>query len=195
MGRRGVLGRAWAQIALPLVSVVVLLRMLVAEGYTKNDRDYRRYPPPDGLLPSQTEYVDWAGDHIQRRIRRARFRSIRFTVVALVSSASALAITLAVAVGAPAWVSAVLGSIAALGQFVQGLSRDREQSHLGHKAAVRLQRAVRNFQVDAGELSGFGLRERFKEFQQTFEGIKEEYDSELFKVQGQDPPQIGEGSH
>jgi hypothetical protein len=113
--------------------------------------------------------------------------------VGLVTAASAIA-TAAVVGRAPELVAVVLGAIAAMGQVVQGFIHDREQAHLGHQSAVRLQRAVRDFQTDAGELSGQRLRDRFKEFQQTFEGIKEEYDSEFFKVQGQDPPQIGESS-
>lgn len=113
---------------------------------------------------------------------QARVRSVRWMVVAVVSGMSALAIPLAVAVHAPTWVSAVLGLIAAAGQFVQGLSRDRAQSHLAHQEAVRLQKVSRDFHIDAGELSGQGLRERFKEFRQEFEQVKDDYGVEAFKV-------------
>ncbi|MCX5238857.1 hypothetical protein OG824_27005 [Streptomyces prunicolor] len=138
--------------------------------------------------------MDWAGDHIAWVIRVARTRSIRFTVVALVSGLSALAVTLAVAVSAPPWAPALLGFIAAAGQFLQGLIRDREQSHLGHQLAIKLQKALRDFHTDVGELSDWQLRERFKEFRQAFEEIREQHGSEILKVRGQDPPRIGESS-
>lgn len=195
MGRRGGPIRAASHIGLFVAWVVVLLRVLAVEASPRPDpRAFQRYEPPGGLLPSQEEYVDWAGNHIAWMIRGAKVCSVRFKVVALVSGMSALAITLAVAVHAPTWVSAVLGFIAAAGQFAQGLNRDREHSQLAHQAAVRLQRVLRDFHTDAGELSGQRLRERFKEFKQAFEGIKDEYGVEAFKVRSQDPPQIGDGS-
>jgi hypothetical protein len=186
-------GWAVTRIVVPIAAIVVLSRVLLADTWSAKPRAFPRYKPPDGLTPSQGEYVDWAGSHIAGVIRETRVRSVRFMVVAVVSGMSALAIPLAVAVHAPTWVSAVLGFITAAGQFAQGLSRDREQSHLAHQEAVRLQKALRDFHIDAGELSGQGLRERFKEFNQEFERVKEEYGREAFKVRGQDPPQIGGG--
>ncbi|MEV5707063.1 hypothetical protein [Actinoallomurus sp. NPDC052274] len=174
-----------------MIGVVTLLRVSVTEEYRPDPRAFPRYEPPDGLLPSQEKYVVWAGDHTDWVIRGARIRSIRFKAVALASGVLALAVTLAVAVRAPTWVPASLGFLAAVGQYVQGLSRDREQSQIAHQAAVRFQKALRDFTTDAGELSGERLRERFKEFRQTFERIKEEYGPQIFKVRGQDPPQIG----
>lgn len=194
MSSRGVLGRTVSQIALSMAGIILLSRVLLAEEWKPDPGAFTRYEPPGGLLPSQEDYVSWAGDHVAWVIRRARVRSARFLVVVVVSGMSALAITLAVAVHAPTWVSAVLGFIAAAGQFVQGVSRDREQSHLAHQEAVRFQKALRDFHIDAGELSGHRLRERFKEFKQDFDRIKEEYGLEAFKVRGQEPPQIGGGS-
>lgn len=187
-------GLAVARVVLPVVGIIVLSRVLLSEEWKPTPSVFPRFEPPDDLLPSQEDYVTWAGDHVAWVIRGARVRSVRFLVVAVVSGMSALAITLAVALHAPAWVSAVLGFIAAAGQFVQGLSRDREQSHLAHQEAVRLQKALRDFHIDAGELSGHRLRERFKEFKQDFDRVKEEYGLEAFKVRGQEPPQIGAGS-
>lgn len=194
MGSRGMLGWAVSRVVLPMAGLAVLLRVLVAEENYPQPRAFQQYPPPDGLLPSQEKYVAWAGDHIAWVIRGASIRSIRFKAVALVSGASAIAITLAVAVHAPGWVPAVLGSLAALGQYVQGLSHDREQCQLDHQEAVRLQKELRDFSTDAGELRGHRLQERFKQFREAFERIKEEYGAEIFKVRGQDPPQIGSGS-
>lgn len=138
--------------------------------------------------------MEWAGDHIAWVIQIARVRSIRSNIVAMVSGVSALAITLAVAVHAPTWVAAALGFVAAVGQFFEGRSRDREQSQIGHQAAVRLQKTLRDFHADAGRLSGQPLLERFQEFRRTFEKIKEEHGLEAFKVRRQDPPQTGDGS-
>jgi hypothetical protein len=194
MGGRGALGSTVFRVVVPVAAFVVLSRVLLVDEWTSGPRFFPRYEPPDGLLPSEEEYVDWTGSHISLVVREARVRSVRFTVVAVVSGMSALAIPLAVAVHAPTWVAAVLGFIAAAGQFVQGLSRDREQSHLAHQEAVKLQKALRDFRIDAGELSGQELRERFKEFRQEFERVKDDYGLEAFKVRGQDPPQIGGGS-
>ena len=195
MSRRGELARSASRIVLPMAGIVVLLRVLAVEASPQPDpRVFRRYDPPGGLQPSEEEYVDWAGNYIAWLIQGARVRSIRFVVVALVSGVSALAITLVVAVHAPAWVAAVLGFTAAVGQFSQGLARDREHSQLAHQAAVRLQKALRDFHTDAGELPGYRLRDQFGEFKQTFDGLMDEYGAEVFKVRGQDPPQIGDGS-
>jgi hypothetical protein len=189
-GRGGVLPRMAAQVMLPLLGIAVLLRVLVAEGDTYQPSAYMRYPPSGGLLPTEEKYLEWAQTQIDSKRRTARVRGNRSLVVTGVSGLSALAITLAVAVGAPPWVAAVLGFIAAAGQFLERLSHDREQSHLCHQAAVRLQYALRDFVTDSGELTGPALRRRFGEFRQTFERVKEECDSELFKIRDKKPPQI-----
>jgi len=111
----------------------------------------------------------------------------------LASGFSALAVPLVVAVSAPAWVSALLGCIAAAGQFAQGLFHDREQGHLAHQLAIKLQKALRDFNTDVDESDDWQVRERFKRFRETFEGIKEEYGSEIMKIRAQDPPQVGQG--
>lgn len=123
-------------------------------------------------------------------IQVAKERWIRSGVVGYASAISALAVTLAVAVHAPSWVPAALGFTAAVGQFTEGRNHDREQAHIGHQAAVALQKALRDFHTDAGELSGHSLRERFRQFRREFERIKEEYGLEVIKVRGQEPPQV-----
>lgn len=193
MSDHSVLRRAAFYIMFRLVGIVVLLRVLLFEHGPPTPGAFRRYPPSEGLFSSEKEYVDWAGGNIFWVIRVARVRSIRFTVVAMISGVSALAVTLAIAVRTPGWVPAVLGFIAATGQYWQGVSRDREQAHYGHQLAIKLQKTLRDFHTDAGELSGQRLHERFKEFRHEFEKIKEEYGSEIIKIRGQDS-QIGEQS-
>lgn len=118
-------------------------------------------------------------------------RSVRYLSVALLSGLSAAAVPLVLAVSAPTWVPALLGFTAAAGQLVQGLVRDREQAHLGHQQAVKLQRALRDFQTEADGLSAWELKRRFKEFRDRFEAVKEEYGSEILNIRGQQPPPIG----
>lgn len=189
---RRLLARLAAYIVIPLTIVTVLVRVLLAEENRPDPRDFPRYGPPADLVPSNKEYVEWASDHTARVIRSARIRSIRSTTVALVSGFSALAIMFAVAVRAPNWVPAVLGFIAASGQYLQGLSRDRELAHLDHQQAVRFQRLLRDFHTDIDEIPAAARHRRFKEFRESFEKIKAEYGSEMFKISGQEPPQIGE---
>ena len=59
MGGRRALGWAVSRIVVPVVAIVVLSRVLLADTWTASPRAFPRYEPPDGLLPSQEEYVDW----------------------------------------------------------------------------------------------------------------------------------------
>lgn len=119
---------------------------------------------------------------------------MRFTAVAMISGVSSLAIILVVAIRAPNWVPALLGFVAATGQYWQRVNHDREQAHLGHQLAIKLQKALRDFHTDAGELSDNRPHDRFKQFRQEFERLKDEYGSEILKVRGREPPQIETGS-
>jgi hypothetical protein len=166
--------------------ILLLLRTLLAEENYPAPSAFRSYESPSELSNSEKEYLSWVRDHIQWVIRVARLRSLRYTCVALVSALCALAVTLAVALSAPAWVPATLGFVAGAGQVFQGLVRDREQAHLGHQMAVKLQRIIRTFQAEAGELSRLALKQRFRELQRAVEETKEEYGSQILEIRGQD---------
>jgi hypothetical protein len=133
-------------------------------------------------------------NHTQWVIKGARHRSIRAKVIHLVSGLSAIAIPAAVAIQAPPWISAVLGFIAAAGQFMQSLYRDHEQAQLAHQAAVRFQAEIRKFKVDADLQNDHALQARFDRFSEDFEEIKREYGDKIFEIRGQGPPQISGGN-
>jgi hypothetical protein len=173
-----------------MVAIPALIRTLLVEYVAPTPQAFRRYAPASELSPAEKEYVDWAGEHIAWVVRVSKRRSDRAMAVALVSGFSALAVTFSVAVAAPTWVPALLGFVAAAGQFLQGLTRDREQSHLGHQMAIKLQNALRDFHTEAGQLPDRELRRRFTEFRQDFERIRDDYGAEILKIRAEDPPRI-----
>ncbi|GAB3059330.1 hypothetical protein [Micromonospora schwarzwaldensis] len=177
---------------LALVTILTVVRTtLLTEESRPDPRAFRRYEPPGELTAAERDYLSWAQHHVAGVVRVARVRSIRHHCLALGSGLSALAVPMALAVAAPAWVPAVLGFVAAAGQLGQQVLRDREQSLLGHQQAVRLQKALRVFHSESdGPLSAAELRRRFRSFRDTFETTKEEYGAPILAVRGQEPAPV-----
>ncbi|MEZ0072266.1 hypothetical protein [Planotetraspora sp. GP83] len=189
MGRR-LLNWTTSWITLHLIAVAILPKTLLAEQNSFDPQAFRPHEPPGNLLPHEKNYIDGANVLIKWVIRKARNRQIGFMLLASSSGVAALAVTSALALQAPTWVPAVLASIAAFGQFLQALTRFREQALVGHREAVALQKCLRIFLTDAGELSEWELRRRFKEFRDEFEQIKQEHGDQIFSIRGQEPPAI-----
>ncbi|WBB76643.1 hypothetical protein O7602_14380 [Micromonospora sp. WMMD1128] len=185
MPRRAVVG-----VTVPLV-ILAVARTLLTEESRPDPRAFRRYEPPGELNKAERDYVSWAQSHIAAVVGVARVRSIRYQCVAVASGVSALAVPFALAVSAPTWVPAALGLLAASGQLVQGIVRDREQSMLGHQQAVRLQRTLRVFHSESDESqSAPEVKRRFRAFRDAFEAAKEEYGAPILDVRRQEPPPI-----
>ncbi|SCG33763.1 hypothetical protein [Micromonospora humi] len=180
---------------LALAAILTVVRTRLSEESRPDPRAFRRYDPPGELGRAERAYLSWAQGHIAGIVRVARARSIRHQSLALASGLSALAVPVALAVAAPAWVPAALGFLAAAGQLGQQILRDREQSLLGHQLAVRLQRVLRLFHSEWDEsLSTAELRRRFRSFRDAFEATKEEYGGQILAVRGQEPPAVTVGS-
>ncbi|NED12999.1 hypothetical protein [Streptomyces sp. SID9124] len=168
---------------------VTLLRTLALEEARPTPRMYPRVPPPDGLLQREEEYVAWLDSYVAWLVRVARSHQRRFVGLTCASGLSALAISPAVAVRAPIWVSAALGFITAACQFLLVVGQDQKLYLLIHEQSVKLQKIRRDFGFDTDSTQdGWTMRRRFTEFRQAVEKIKEDYGSQVFRVKGQEPP-------
>ena len=183
------------RLMLPLVLLTALARALLAEEALPTQRAFRRYEPVKDLSVAEKEYIEWAQDFIHQVMRSARSRAIRSKAMIIISALSALAVTVTVG-RTPALVPALLGLVSAAGQAVEGVSRDREQAHLSHQMAVKLQRVLREFHTAVGRdlerNQGRQAGTLFDAFQRRFEEIKESEGAEILKVRGQEPPRIAQ---
>jgi hypothetical protein len=83
------------------------------------------------------------------------------------------------------------GFITAGGQFVLVASQDQKLYLLCHEQAVRFQRACRDFGFDSDAPdAAWSMRRRYREFRQSVEAIREDYGARMFRLKGQEPPQV-----
>lgn len=181
-------------LVLQLAVFTVLIRVLLAEEPLPKPKYFQRLKTVKELSSAEREYVDWAQDFIQQVMRASHIRAVRSNAIVITSTLSALAVTVTVG-RTPTLVPALLGLITAAGQAVERISHDREQAHLSHQMAVKLQRVLREFHTAAGRdgeaNSGQMIHKLFDELQQRFETIKELDGAEILKIRGQEPPEIG----
>ncbi|MGI9062773.1 MAG: hypothetical protein ACR2FQ_02990 [Pseudonocardiaceae bacterium] len=172
----------------------MLLRLLLVEEMRPDPKMYPKVHSPRGLLPEETEYIDYLDEYILWLVKLARKHGIWHNVLTYTSGISALAIPFALTLMAPGWVPASLALLTAVGQFVQASGQNQKLSMISHEQASRIQRAKRDFGFGAATTAyDTDLRERFKTFRQTVEQIKEESGIHVFRIRGQEPPQIGTG--
>ncbi|MFE6234240.1 hypothetical protein [Cellulosimicrobium sp. NPDC057862] len=96
-------------------------------------------------------------------------------------SASA-GVPVAVAAGAPGWVLASLGAVAAVSQASQQLLRGRELGTQSHAIAVALSRALRRLRFDSGAITEYQQRRVFEALVEETEGLLSSQDDRMLEL-------------
>jgi hypothetical protein len=169
------------------LAVAVWYRTLLAEeeeGGGDVGSAYRaKQIPIPALEPHQQAYLDAVDQKIRAYSSLAARRLVRFRIAATGGLIAALLVPVVIATGAPGWIAAVLGAVAAMSQGLQQIFQDQRHAVGAHAVAVELSRARRRVGYALGKCATRSAqRSTFDAFVERVEDITETGDEHLIGI-------------